>query len=239
MRFVKMVIEAVVALLFPLRCPICDGIVKEAGERVCLDCLKKIKLLSAPWCMKCGKGLMIQGCLCEDCKNREHSFIRGRALFEYQSVAKAIYRFKYGGRCEYAYFFGEEMVRFLGEFIRGCEPDGLIPIPLYKKKEKKRGYNQSLLLAKVIGSSLKIPVYDHLLVREKDTVPLKSLNPRERQNNLKKAFNIAENDVKLKSVIIVDDIYTTGSTMDEAAAVLHQWGVEKVFFVTIATGEGI
>lgn len=226
-------------MLYPLRCPVCDDIVVPAGEKICLRCLKKLKLLTPPWCMKCGKKLAVEGELCADCRTREHRFARARALYEYESAAPAIYRFKYGGRREYADFFGEQTAEYLGDFIRDAMPDALIPIPLHKRRQIRRGYNQAQLLAEHIGEYLGLPVRSDILVREKNTSPLKYQNPEERQNNLKKAFNIAQNDVKLKRAILVDDIYTTGSTMDEAAGTLKAAGVEEVFCIALACGEGI
>lgn len=231
--------ECLLQLLFPRRCPVCDGIVPQAGEKICLGCLGKLKLLTPPWCMKCGKKLSKEGEYCADCARKEHFFLRGRGLYEYESVALSIYRFKYGGRREYADYFGEQMAEYLGNFIRSVEPDALIPIPLHRKRRAARGYNQAELLARALGSRLGIPVYGDFLVRVKNTAPLKYENPEERQNNLKKAFNIQENDVKLKKVIVVDDIYTTGSTMDEAARVLKGAGVQEVYFVTLACGAGV
>lgn len=228
-----------VRLLFPLRCPFCDGIVASFGEKVCGKCADKQRLLTPPYCMKCGKKLQNEGELCADCREKNHVFARGRALYEYESAAGALYRLKYGGRQEYADFFGEEMAFYLGGFIREIRPDALIPIPLHGRRKRRRGYNQAALLARALGRYLDIPVAENCLVRVKNTVPLKRLNPKERQNNLKKAFNIAENDVKLKTVIIVDDIYTTGSTVDEAARTLAACGVEHIYFVTLACGAGV
>ncbi len=226
-------------LLFPLRCPVCDRIVKPAGEKICLECLEKLKLLTPPWCMKCGKRLTAEGEYCTDCRRREHEYTRGRALYEYGSVAMSVYRFKYGGRQEYADFFGEQMAVYLGPFIRSTAPDALIPIPLHRKRIVSRGYNQAELLARVIGDRLGIPVYTGLLVRRRYTAPLKYENPEERQNNLKKAFIIVRNDVKLEKVMIVDDIYTTGSTMDEVSRVLKAAGVREITYITLAIGAGI
>ena len=226
-------------LLFPLRCPVCDRIAVPFGAKVCKECAGKLKLLVPPYCMKCGKKLQEEGELCGDCRRIGHIFARGRALYEYDSVAASIYRLKYAGRQEYAQFYGEEMAFYLGKFIREVQPDALIPIPLHKKRFRARGYNQAALLARTLGRELDIPVAEHFLRRVKDTIPLKLLNPQERQNNLKKAFIISENDVKLKTVIMVDDIYTTGSTMDEAARALREGGVERVYFVTLACGAGI
>lgn len=84
-----------------------------------------------------------------------------------------------------------------------------------------------------------MPVYEHFLLRVKNTKPLKLQNPSERQNNLKKAFIIGKNDVKLKTILLVDDIYTTGSTLDEAARVLRANGAEKIYFIALACGAGV
>lgn len=226
-------------LLFPLRCPVCDRIVSPFGEKICIECLGKLKMLTPPWCMKCGKKLLIEEELCADCRKKEHRFVRGRSLYEYQSAAPSIYRLKYGGRREYADFFGQEMARYLGPFIRDCRPEAIIPIPLHPKRQNKRGYNQAQLLAEALGRYTGLPVRADLLRRVKNTAPLKCQNPLERQNNLKRAFNITQNDVKLERVILIDDIYTTGSTMDEAAKVLAQHGVQRVFCVTLACGAGV
>lgn len=231
--------KGLLQLLFPLRCPVCDDIVRPSGEKICLECLGRLKLLAPPWCMKCGKRLAEEGEFCADCRRIQHLFRRGRALYEYESAAPAIYRFKYGGRREYADFFGEQVAEYLGDFVRTVGPDALIPIPLHRKRQAARGYNQAECLARAVGSRLGVPVQAGYLVRVKNTVPLKYENPEERQNNLKKAFNIARNDVKLKRVILIDDIYTTGSTMDEAAVTLREAGVEEICFIALACGAGL
>lgn len=231
--------EKLLQMIFPRRCPVCDGIVVPYGEKICAGCLPKLQLITPPWCMKCGKKLFSEGDLCEDCRNRKHNFVRGRALYEYGQVAPAVYRLKYGGRQEYADFFGEELVRYLGEFIDWVKPEGLVPIPLHPRRQNRRGYNQAQLLANAVGRCTGIPVYHNLLIRVKNTAPLKRQNVAERQNNLKKAFNIMQNDVKLNTIILIDDIYTTGSTMDAAAAVLQEHGVRNIYFVALACGAGI
>ena len=118
-------------------------------------------------------------------------------------------------------------------------PDALIPIPLHRKRLVKRGYNQAELLAEAVGRKLGVPVYGKLVKRVKNTAPLKRQNPQERQNNLKKAFIIMQNDVKLDTIILIDDIYTTGSTVDEVTDVLKRHGVKKVYVITLACGAGV
>lgn len=239
MKKIKRIKKHVLQLLFPARCPVCDEIVSPYGELICLECMGRVKLLVPPWCMRCGKKVEAEEEYCKDCQRRAYAFDRGRALYEYKSVASSVYRMKYGGRQEYGVYFGKEMAAYLGSFIRRVKPDGIVPIPLHKKRWNKRGYNQAQVLAKALGEALDIPVYPQMLLRIKNTKPLKLQNPKERQNNLKKAFIIGENDVKLKTILIVDDIYTTGSTIDEATRVLKQSGVERVYFVTLACGAGI
>ena len=232
-------VRHVIQLLFPLRCPVCDRIVRPRGEKICTECMGKLKLLTPPWCLRCGKKLTEEVEFCMDCKKKRHEFVRGRALYEYGSAAPSIYRFKYGKRQEYADFFGEEIVRYLGDFLKEVQPDALIPIPLHRERLAKRGYNQAALLARAVGKYSGVSVEEKMLVRVKNTTPLKLQNPSERQNNLKKAFNIAENDVKLNTTVIIDDIYTTGSTIDEAARTLKAAGVQKIYFITLACGAGL
>ncbi len=231
--------NGVLRLLFPQRCPVCDGIVRGRDGFICAGCATKLRYVEAPWCMKCGKKLTEETEICADCRRMVHQFVRGRALYEYESAAAGIYRLKYAGRREYAQFYGREMAEYLRDFLQSVRPDGLIPIPLHKKRKRERGYNQAELLARELSRHSRIPVYTDYLKRVKATVPLKRLNPQERQNNLKKAFKIARNDVELKTVILVDDIFTTGSTIDEAAGVLRANGVEKVYFVALARGTGV
>lgn len=225
-------------LLFPLRCPVCDD-AAPYGENICPECIGRLAPLVPPYCMKCGKKLWGEGEFCGDCRRKEHVFARGRALYEYENIASVIYRFKYGNRREYADFLGEELAFYLGVFIRETGAEALIPIPLHTRRRRARGYNQAALLAEALGRHLELPVAEHYLTRVRDTIPCKYLNPKERQNNLKKAFNIPRNDVKLKRVLVVDDIYTTGSTIDEAAETLLAGGVEEVYFVTLACGAGV
>jgi ComF family protein len=103
----------------------------------------------------------------------------------------------------------------------------------------KRGYNQAALLAREVSKVLNIPINEKRIYRCKPTVPQKELNGKERQNNLKNAFKMRQNDVKLKTIIVVDDIYTTGSTLDAIAKVCKAAGIEYVYSLTVAVGNGL
>ena len=112
-------------------------------------------------------------------------------------------------------------------------------MPVHKSRLQSRGYNQAELVATELSRLTGIPVYKDLVRRVKKTIPQKALNIQERQNNLKKAFNINADVVKLNKTILIDDIYTTGSTLDAVALELKKHGVESVYFITLCIGEGL
>ena len=113
----------------------------------------------------------------------------------------------------------------------------VIPIPLHRRRQKIRGYNQTRILAEAISRITNIPMKDNVLARIKYTDPQKQLNDKERRRNIKGAF-IVRKEVWGKKIVLIDDIYTTGSTLDEAAKVLYKAGAEKVYFLTISIGQG-
>ncbi len=233
-----MIKETIKDLLFPLRCPVCDEPAGR-GRYICLGCIKKLRFIREPYCLKCGKALTDESEYCRDCMNRKHYFIKGVSVFEYGSISDSLFRFKNRGRAEYSKFYARAMVERHKEFIRAVSPDALIPVPIHRSKLLKRGYDQSLILCKEISDLTKIPVNDQLIVRSKKTVPLKELGLKERQNNLKGAFKIGTDDVKLKTIMIVDDIYTTGSTIDEISRTLLAGFSCEIYFITLTVGRGI
>lgn len=224
-------------LIFPRRCPICDDF---TGDRlICKRCRMVPRTVTDPRCIKCGKHIEDDSVqYCADCRINKKNFVAGVALYEYDSVSDSINRFKNGGRTEYSEFYTKEIIRKYKDVLRSYNADALVPIPLSAAKEKRRGYNQAELLAQGLSGSLSIPVRNDILIRVGRTKEQKKLTHEERQNNLVGSFHMAENDVKLKTIILVDDVYTTGSTMNEAARILLTGGVERVYFVTLAIGIG-
>ena len=223
-------------LIFPKRCPICDGII--TGEKlICNECVNIPRRVRKPRCMKCSKHLDSDEIMyCRDCEKHKKHYARGIALYEYDSIKDSINNFKNASRPEFASFYADRIVHFLGSEIKDFNADALIPIPLHISKFKKRGYNQSKLIADEISKRLGIPVLDNVLQRKIKTKEQKKLDDTDRQKNLVGAFHMPQNGVKLYNVILVDDVYTTGSTIDEAARTLLDGGVEKVYFVTVAIG---
>ncbi|MCI6552199.1 MAG: ComF family protein [Lachnospiraceae bacterium] len=228
--------EFLLELLFPGRCPVCDGILRFRKEYICPSCQDTIKYIREPVCMRCGKPLGKEEEYCRDCAHKRHYYRQGAAVFEYSSIASSIHRFKYGGRQEYARFFGKTMALRLGRQLEMWKAQALVPVPVHASRKRRRGYNQAELLAAVLAQETGIPLRTDLIRRVKKTIPQKELNSVQRQNNLKKAFKILKNDVKLSTIIIIDDIYTTGSTVDAMAAVLLEHGAENIYYAALAIG---
>lgn len=246
MQFIKLnnfvqLTETILNILYPPTCPICGGILKVNNNQVCRECKVKIKYIKEPVCKKCGKILLFEEReYCYDCSRREHVFTKGLSLWIYDdNIKKSIYRFKYNNKREYAKIYANEIILHHGEQIKDWKADAIIPIPLHRTKMKSRGFNQAEVLAKELSRQLNIPCLNSCVVRIKKTLPQKALNDKQRINNLKNAFKIKQNDVKLRNIILIDDIYTTGITMDSVAKVLKQACVEEIFFITVSIGEGL
>lgn len=231
-------------LLFPPRCPFCDEVLFSsvflAPEMVCRSCSGKPEYVREPACKKCGKPLEDERQeYCYDCARHTGGFKQGKALWVYRGAVKdSIYRFKYRGRREYARYYGRELVRIYGEWIKRCRVEAIVPIPLSKRRMRQRGFNQAELVAREVGRQTGIPVYGKLLVRVRDTRAQKELSEEERKINLKKAFKTTANKVQLKHILLIDDIYTTGCTMREAAGELKRSGVRDVYCLSISIGRG-
>lgn len=237
-------------MFYPPRCLVCHGLL-ESGEKIHNECKKQLYPIENPVCMRCGKPLESeQWEYCFDCNGKrieqqkcrkmgDDIFCQGKALYLYKGGMKqAMYRFKYSNKREYARFFGEEAVARLGEWIKKNEMEAIVPVPLHAKKKRKRGYNQAQVFARELSLYTGLPVEDNWVIRVKNTRPQKELNDVERKNNMKGAFQIRKMGVKYKKVLVVDDIYTTGSTIDAVAEVLGRTGVRSVFSICICIGKG-
>ena len=115
------------------------------------------------------------------------------------------------------------------------QSDVIIPIPLWKKKEKERGFNQSALLAEAVSDIIGIPFENEVLIRNRKTVPQKGLSRSKRSDNLRGAFSLGKgSSVENKKIVLVDDIYTTGSTVYECSKILYGAGADKVFYLALS-----
>lgn len=231
-------LERITGILFPRRCPVCGEIILPKGNMICPPCKEKVKLVKEPKCKKCGKSLIDEEIeYCFDCIKKNHSYKMGISLFEYDDVMKqSIYGFKYKNKREYADYYIQELMKNYKRQILSWKAEALIPVPLHKSRHLYRGYNQAEVLARKIGKELELPVAVNLILRQKKTLAQKGLNHKERRKNLQDAFHIGQKVVQYKKVIVIDDIYTTGSTIEACTKVLKINGVEDVYFLSLCIG---
>lgn len=180
---------------------------------------------------------------CYDCSRHERTFEYGMALINYDETAKrSMAQVKYHNKREYLDFYAEAIVRRYGRRILRISPDALIPVPVHPSKMRMRGYNQAEILAEKISKRLEtevqIPVFTGILKRNRKTAPQKNLSPEERFKNLKQAFTAADVPQNIHTVLLIDDIYTTGSTIEACTQALKKSGIENVYFLTICIGYG-
>lgn len=244
------------SLLFPIRCPICDEILEpEQIERgIHIECESKIFPVKGAVCMHCGRPIgqrnqhkkIIEYLenyasqeYCYECEQKnyvkESSITQAKSLYLYRGkIKQTMYRFKYKNKREYARFFAREAVLRYRGWLE--DVDVIVPVPMYLPKQKKRGYNQAESFATELSRYTGIPVDKNLVVRIKDTRPQKELNDKERKNNLKNAFQIEKSIVQYSHALIVDDIYTTGSTAEAVGKEIKRKGNCQVYLLSICIG---
>ena len=240
MNPIQSVTSHLLDLLFPRRCPVCAGIVMPWGNLICPDCMKKLSWVRRPTCKKCGKEVISDAIeYCCDCTKHRRSFDYGLSLINYDDIAsRSMAQVKYNNKREYLDFYSEAMFRGLGKRILRMGADALVPVPVHGSRLRVRGFNQAEELAWRLSAKTGIPVDQSILKRTRNTAPQKSLDPSGRLKNLEQAFAAGYIPPNICSVILVDDIYTTGSTIEACTRVLKKAGMEHVYFVTIFIGHG-
>ena len=155
-------------------------------------------------------------------------------MFPYKGVYRdAVRRFKYGGRPEYAAFFAEVILYAVPELLSIRHPDVLVPVPIHRNRFRERGYNQAEELARELSLRTRIPYDPELVVRHRNTTPQSGLDPDGRRKNIQGAFFVRRGAAVPKQVLIVDDIRTTGSTIEELGKVLTAYGAREVYAVCV------
>lgn len=237
--------QSILDMIYPVRCPICGEIVAPKGEKICATCIDKLAYIKEPRCKKCSKPIeQEEKEYCSDCLRKNYHFDKGYAVWVYNEAMKhSIANFKYHSKKEYAKFYIQEMACLYGEKILKLTPDVIVPIPIHRSKYQERGYNQADILAKGLGKELQIPVLSTLLLRNKKTLPQKTLSDKERLRNLAEAFEYNEKVAnsypnKITKILLVDDIYTTGSTIEACSNVLRAHGIKEINFFVLCIGKG-
>jgi competence protein ComFC len=220
---------AALNLLFPQRCLGCG----EEGEILCRSCLNSALRIMPPICPKCGKP-QSSGVLCPRCVNWKTDLDGIRSPFRFDGVIReAIHQFKYKN----IRTLSAPLANLLKDyyFLNSIPTQALVPVPLHSKRLKERGYNQAELLAQELGKLLHFPVIIDCLVRDSYILPqAKTSSAEERHKNVKDAFSCRSSKLTGIQVLLIDDVSTSGSTLDACAAALKSSGVVSTWGLVIA-----
>ena len=226
--------RGILDFFFPPRCAVCDGLLRPESRGICPDCEKRLSPVEEPRCFGCGKTVEYEETeYCRDCRKHRHIFLRGFPLYRYvPPVSDAMAAMKYHGRAEYAEFYGRSLSEAFGETWKAYGIEGLVPVPVHRRRLRKRGYNQAELLARAVARETGLPVFPDALCRGISTTAQKKLSREERASNLREAFQPGSQSPPAR-VLLVDDIFTTGATADACAEVLLRMGAEEVYLTTV------
>ena len=228
-------------LLYPARCPVCDDIIMPRGNQVCDSCKDILKPIAPPLCYKCGRQIISEGAeYCDTCLHYSFSFERAFSLWPYNNTVKSsLSAFKYKGRREFADYYACKLYEHFAPLINKLEVDILVPVPIHADRLLTRGFNQSALIAVKLADRLGLPASEDYLLRSKNTLAQKNLDHVARRANLRDAFSVNKNSKYygnyIKNVLLIDDIYTTGSTANACAKALKDAGSDKVYVLCVAS----
>ena len=215
-------------LLFPLRCLGCG----KEGDLLCPLCRQSLPKIEVPFCQRCGTPVK-EGILCPTCSTYPLTIDGIRSLFAFEgTVRQAIHQFKYRHIKTMASPLGQLLTRFLQTHPMPGET--LIPVPLHPKRLRQRGYNQASLLTSEISKNTGLPVIERTLLRLRDTVSqTKTASAAERRANVRDAF-ACRKELHGENILLIDDVCTTGATLDACATALKTAGAGSVWGLTAA-----
>ncbi len=223
----------------PSQCPGCERFLEEDDPGVCPDCLREIRWIRPPFCSVCGspfESAEAGSHPCGDCAKEKKDVTTARALGYYEgTLQELIHRWKYRKKVYLTPIFGEWMAEGLDRYWDAARFDLLVPVPLHPRRLRQRGFNQALLLVKELHRRTGIPYRRSLLRRNRPTPPQVSLSGAEREKGVKGAFSVSRTKrLEGRTVLLVDDVYTTGATANECAKALLKGGAARVDVLTLA-----
>ncbi len=244
--FMQEGLDGLLNFIYPAACGLCSKKLDDKYQRsllICKECLSKMKKNRPPFCKKCGRslaGLVETLDTCRDCNQKKFYYERAHACYLYEGAVKeALHLFKYAKRQSlskmFCGLFIESLIRD-GYILKDIE--GVIAVPLHGTKIRERGFNQSYMLAEAAARRFKIKEMSMHLKRISNTGPQSELDKNERRNNIKDAFRV-QNDgsIKGKRLLLIDDVFTTGATLNECARVLKAAGAAQISCLTFSRGE--
>ena len=233
MKFLKDIVD----FFIPAYCGICKQKLSHNEKVVCDKCFYSIPVITQPFCERCGRPT--DETVCNECIEYPHQFSRARAIGRYDGIlGELIMLFKHKNKISIGKRLGSMLAVILqsDEFL-SCG-DIIVPVPLHRVARRRRGYNQSEILACEVSKVTGIPVLSKTLYRVKATKAQTGLPHEERKENVEDAFKVKGNEVKGKKVILIDDVCTTGATLDECANKLNKAEAIDVYALVCARAVG-
>jgi len=237
---IRRLADELLLFLYP---PICAGCGEPASPAqplaFCPRCRDSLELVGSPSCPTCGVPLSPEApepYQCGACLGGLYRFDRARAAGPYRGLLReVIHRFKYQGHISLARPLAELLLPPGSELCTLHEIHVVVPVPLHRSRLRDRGFNQAALLARRLGASLNLPVRYTALTRQRWTEPQVGLSPSQRAENVRGAFAVSESTVvRDQGVLLVDDVFTTGETVDQCARELKRAGAGEVAVLTVA-----
>lgn len=220
-------------IFYPKKCIICNSY----GEHLCLGCAADIELVKTSICPICGK-ISMDGKYCSECKKASEFVLKGiisACTYKDETAKEIVHHLKYNGLTDLSEILGELIKQKLSQ-NKLLENSVIVPVPLHTNRESERGFNQSELIAKYVAKNLGT-AGGNALVRTKNSEPQAKLKRRQRLSNLKNCFEVADQEfIDGKRVLLIDDVATTGATLNECARVLMDAGAKEVWGVVVAHG---
>lgn len=235
----KNILACIADVVFPPRCISCDkALDSDKDNHFCQSCYSQLNFIRPPVCPKCGLPFPDdqQDHLCGGCLEDEPPFSAARAVGRYEkSLLNSIHRFKYREDLGTGRELGSLMAKFAFHSFNIQDFSLIVPVPLHINRLRERGFNQSLILARALSKKFRLPVDFDSLKRRMPTASQVSLGRAARKMNVKGAFHLADAAaVKDEKIILIDDVFTTGSTVRECASVLMEGQAKEVAVITLA-----
>ncbi len=235
----KTVYDGLLDLFFPRNCLVCRGWHPSTAELVlCPQCLERIPANSPPFCSHCSRHLPARtdDGLCGDCRKNPPAFDQAWVAARYEGLLVELVRqHKFSGKTALRRTFAHIILAFLRHYKITLTADMIVPVPLSSVRLRERGYNQSLFLAQALGQYSGIPVRTDILERPSASLRQSGLGRKERFTNMQEAFRINPSvTLQKRTIILVDDLLTTGATASQAARTLKEHGASTVTLLALA-----
>lgn len=236
---VQSVVNGLADVVFPPQCIACGTILRARKSSFCPACFSQIAFIRSPLCSRCGQPFSEPGeddHICGACLLAAPAFSVARALGQYERVLMdVIHRFKYGGKTSLGERLGEFMADYTYPSLAIADYSLIMPVPLHPQRLRQRGFNQAMILAREISRRFFLKPDFLSLQRIVSKVPQVGLGKEMREKNIRGAFQVADaGRIEGEKIILVDDVYTTGSTVKECARILMQNKAEEVAVLTLA-----